>query len=738
MADKKRVVRVRVPATEETIEVAADALDPETLDALHEAYLADKGMSYEARQAARDEQRREAFERTARTTPEHDPMPEETVGDRVRGTVKSALHWVANELTPREEYEDELTPPTYNPKVRKTAVKPPPAPILLEGGKVIYPDPPKQDEGVGSGEGGGGFWGAARRAMTSMATGATPAPKESFADSVRRRQSEEQAAADAKKEPLISFGLPEAVDDNTLRSAEEVFKRAGIPLAIEGRPGYSVEDVEELARSGGRNFHPDSKMTGEQREALINRVAPGQSLESPDVLKAQRGASVPPDQVVVPPMPDGAPGQTMTGFNFSGSTMPGAVGPSATEGTEARMAATSEQQANALRNQAELEGKRLEETAKLQQRAIDNSMASQQKIQQTQELRRAAVEDARRAYEKTLAQMQDPAVTVDQNAFWNDRSTGQKILAAASVMLGGLGQGTFAALGIKSENGALEIMKDAIKRDLEVQQTNIENKRGMAKDLAMGQHNLYNMLRQEGMDEIEALRSEEAAKIDLVQRQIEQLAAQMGTPEARAKAELAIATLEQEKNKLLFDVAQHRDSFAINKANLAVKRFAIGVKAAQGGGAKPASPAMIKQAEGLAELQRDYVDMDRLGKEFDKVSGLAQKAAGVVPKTEANKFNAASRLLMRRTAISIDKSVLQKHDIEDWENWWPKAGDLNGATKIALIKRMVRETHDLRLKALRDVGAATGNLQTIGGSAPNAYGTGTGEQMDTDLEFVED
>jgi hypothetical protein len=619
-------------------------------------------------------------------------------------------------------------PPKPNERVARVDSKGEPvAPIVLPG-KSFYPDePPAQEKPSGSG--GGGFWGAAQRALMATVTQATPVTDrkdESWGAGMKRQAAEANAA---QGEPLVTFGRPDPVDDRTLRAAERVFQRANIPPAAEGVDGYDTQDLEALARSGGREFAPDSRLSGAQRETLIDRVAPGQSLRSPEALKAERGA-VSPDEVVLSPSPDAPPGTALAGLSFA-AKIPGAgVGPSALDGVEKRMDDTAAQQAEALRTQAGLEGERLDATAKLQQKGIDDSLAGQKRIQQTMELRRAAVDDVQRSYEKTIARMNDPSEVVDPNRFWNSRTTGQKVLAAISIMLGGMGQGTFAAMGLKPDNGALDIIRDAIKQDLEVQQTNIENRRGQLKDIASGQRELFNMFRQTGMDEIESLRSEEAAKIDLVQRQIEQLATQMGSPEAKQKAELAIATLDQEKNKIFAQIGQHRDSFALGKAELAMKKYIAEIKLAKGPGA--GQPIRGAQAVELADIKTAHDQITALEKRFAGVSGIFNKAKGGIPTTEANKYNAEAKLAMRKIALKIDQSVLQKHDIEDWEKWWPFAGDLNGKGKLELIKTMLRESYNNRVQTYGATGFNTGTLSPLEGGAP--AGAGGGDFSDLGFE----
>jgi hypothetical protein len=103
------------------------------------------------------------------------------------------------------------------------------------------------------------------------------------------------------------------------------------------------------------------------------------------------------------------------------------------------------------------------------------------------------------------------AMRVDPNKFYHDRGTLGTILAALSV-----GAGAYAATMGGGRNYALDIIENAITRDIDAQKSAIEGKRA---DVAE-KRNLFQAMRQRFGDERQA---EEAAKINMRQSVIDQL-----------------------------------------------------------------------------------------------------------------------------------------------------------------------------------------------------------------------
>lgn len=108
---------------------------------------------------------------------------------------------------------------------------------------------------------------------------------------------------------------------------------------------------------------------------------------------------------------------------------------------------------------------------------------------------------------------------------WATRSTGQKITAALSIALGGFVQGMQGG-----ENMALNIINDAIERDLQIQQANL-SKLGTQAQL---ERNLLGDLRNKGMDERQAYLTARQIMLQSAQRELDTIAAQYKAPEIQA------------------------------------------------------------------------------------------------------------------------------------------------------------------------------------------------------------
>lgn len=76
--------------------------------------------------------------------------------------------------------------------------------------------------------------------------------------------------------------------------------------------------------------------------------------------------------------------------------------------------------------------------------------------------------------------LQRASKEVDPGKFWREKSNGEKVLAAISILASGFGQGWSGNMG---ENGAWKIIDNAIARDIQAQEFNIESARQEAAEL---------------------------------------------------------------------------------------------------------------------------------------------------------------------------------------------------------------------------------------------------------------
>lgn len=140
---------------------------------------------------------------------------------------------------------------------------------------------------------------------------------------------------------------------------------------------------------------------------------------------------------------------------------------------------------------------------------------------------------------------------IDPNRVWSNMSTGNRILAGISVLLGGLGQG----LSGSKTNPAWDVLNDAIDRDIDAQKANL----GKTSSLLS-----FNMQKLGNLNA--ALAATRVNLIDLTQAQINKTAAKLGSKTAIAQAQISNELLNQEKAKLMQSIAAQQQVQGIIQA----------------------------------------------------------------------------------------------------------------------------------------------------------------------------
>lgn len=470
-----------------------------------------------------------------------------------------------------------------------------------------------------------------------------------------------------------------------------------MPPVVTGPQGQTYPGPTAGAASLSSYADPYQASLTKNREAAIagggyvspwGTPTPGKQYTDETMLRAQT-ADLTPEQMAanMPPKPAVDPKDVRfadpAAQAAAGAGAPGAGGPLAppadpTKGFEEEVAKRVAEQKAAVSGLAEVEGHRMQAIGDLQQKEIAHRAEAQRQMADLQLHQRAALEHVEKAYTDTVAELGKVA-KIDPNRMWSKMETGNKVLAGIGIMLGGLGAGTFATLGVSHQNEALKILRDAISDDVKAQQDNVQNRREALGQKAAGQQTMYSMLRQRGMDEYEAFRSSEAARIDTVKMQIDQIANQMGTEEAMAKARVAGAALDSEKDKLLLDVKQHRYAGAIEvwktrEHSRAALAAAAMKAAAKGGGTQMKGP----QVERLNDLRSAIDQAKEMRAKYQQFSGLWSKVAGGIPGTEANKFNDEQKLAAQTLGVRMEHGKLTDRDREYYLGLIPRAGTVNG------------------------------------------------------------
>lgn len=126
------------------------------------------------------------------------------------------------------------------------------------------------------------------------------------------------------------------------------------------------------------------------------------------------------------------------------------------------------------------------------------------------------------------------SMKVDPKHLWGDEGTGNRLMAAAGIILGGFGQ----AFNGK-DNNALQIVDNALKRDLEIQKANIAK----AGDNLDTQRNMYKDFKDKLGDEAAAEKATLATMKERYANQLDLIAKTAGSEQTRNKATQAAAQI---------------------------------------------------------------------------------------------------------------------------------------------------------------------------------------------------
>lgn len=124
---------------------------------------------------------------------------------------------------------------------------------------------------------------------------------------------------------------------------------------------------------------------------------------------------------------------------------------------------------------------------------------------------------------------------IDPNKFWHDKSTGSKIGAALSIVLGGIGAGL-----TKGPNQAMAMIDKMMDRDLDAQKANLANK-----------HSLYSLNLNRYNNQQMADQSSRLQMATGLQHQISQIAAQTNSAAAQFVAKQMKGDIELQKAGML-------------------------------------------------------------------------------------------------------------------------------------------------------------------------------------------
>ncbi len=337
-----------------------------------------------------------------------------------------------------------------------------------------------------------------------------------------------------------------------------------------------------------------------------------------------------------------------------------------------------------------------------------------------------AQEQAAQAFQATMEKQQRNAdelaqsvasEKIDPSKFWHDKSTGSKVLAAISVVLGGIGQ----ALTHQNSNAALTVVQNAIDKDIDAQKANLGKKQTLLSDNLRQQGNL-----------IAAENATRAQYESLFQGKVAQMAAKTNNPMVLSNAQKEIMESKMRMMQYMQPVAQNqmimqlRDS--LNKGNVKDQDPASYVPYIVPEAERKAVYEEIKNAQNIAANGPKMLDaFDRAARE----QTMLKTGGGMLRSSPALM---ELHQLMLPNFKSIDGTVRQAAMDESFNNVSPSAGDSDmfktTATKRrALLNWIISESaaptakgSGLDLKKFSSTAPMTGDVSNEGKTATNAQG----------------
>lgn len=157
---------------------------------------------------------------------------------------------------------------------------------------------------------------------------------------------------------------------------------------------------------------------------------------------------------------------------------------------------------------------------------MKEAQLKEQKLEQEQD---AYAKNQITQFEKETSEIAKSA-QIDPNRYWNNMSSGNKVMAAIAIGLGAVG-GTFSGQG---GNVALDIINKAIDRDIDAQKANALNKRQGLSDKI----NIYNMNMKRFGDQRLAMAATQTQMLQMANLQIQASAAKFQGAESASRAKM--------------------------------------------------------------------------------------------------------------------------------------------------------------------------------------------------------
>lgn len=291
--------------------------------------------------------------------------------------------------------------------------------------------------------------------------------------------------------------------------------------------------------------------------------------------------------------------------------------------------------------------------------------------------------ETEKLYSDTLNQKVDP------NHFWASMSTGNRIIAAISLALGGIGGG----LTGKGGNVALDIINKAIDRDIEAQKGNLENKKSLLS---------INLQRTRDLNEAEALTRSQLSAVAAAQ--VQKNLSKSAGPIAQANAQVLLGQLKGQWAQSNMNLSMMAAANSVGAGPSAKVRFLVPEKHQEGA---------YKE---LGALQKTQEIVDSGSRVFDAIARIQNVASRVGSPIQSKKqIDALVEPYLGQLAHETDGRVTPQ-EMEQMRRMFPAIAD----------DEKTRETKRNALRnLLRSKGQPTPILDSYGISAPAMAGGST-------------
>lgn len=303
----------------------------------------------------------------------------------------------------------------------------------------------------------------------------------------------------------------------------------------------------------------------------------------------------------------------------------------------------------------------------------------------------AYVAASQKAFDTELGEIKN--AQEDPNHYYNSLSGGEKFKVSAAVALGALGE----ALG-SGPNRALEMFNKNIDRDIQAQRSNLSNKKA---GFAAKQSLYAQQLAKYGDDE-RAVLATKALSIEATKAQVEKMALASGSKTVQARADQAIAGLNQQQGEVRLKFAQEdqrradaaaaTSAAALSKLRLDSDQF-VQTTDSQGKLVQGYAPSK----EEAKIIHKKLAAHEDIANDMQAMVELAKQPGSSVPGTQAYaNLKAIQGAAMRKMTVYGDQGAMSKGDADialqsmgDPTSWDPRVG---GEKTLSLVKdRFMRE-----------------------------------------------